>query len=145
MITGIGHTAFRVRDLEKSLHFYCDLLGMKQAFDIDRDGKPWIKYIHLGGEQFLELFPEPETAEDFSGNKGSYRHMQLEVDNLEQTISEMEARGLPRTGNPPRQGRDGNWQYWLTDPDGNRLELMQIMPGSLHRNFLAGSAAVAAR
>jgi catechol 2,3-dioxygenase-like lactoylglutathione lyase family enzyme len=145
MITGIGHAAFRVRDLAQSLHFYCDLLGMERAFDIDRDGKPWITFVHLGDGQFLELFPEPETAEDFSGNKGSYRHIQLEVDDLEQTISEMEGRGLPRTGNPPRQGRDGNWQYWLTDPDGNRLELMQVMPDSLHRKFLAGRTARTAR
>jgi catechol 2,3-dioxygenase-like lactoylglutathione lyase family enzyme len=145
MITGIGHAAFRVRDLERSIHFYCDLLGMQRAFDIDRDGKPWITFVHLGGGQFLELFPEPDTAEDFSGNKGSYRHIQLEVDDLEQTIRNMEARGLPRTGTPPRQGRDGNWQYWLTDPDGNRLELMQMMPDSLHRKFLAGRAEAAAR
>jgi catechol 2,3-dioxygenase-like lactoylglutathione lyase family enzyme len=145
MITGIGHAAFRVRDLEQSLHFYCDLLGMERAFDIDRDGKPWITFVHLGDGQFLELFPEPETAEDFSGNKGSYRHIQLEVDDLEQTISAMEGRGLPRTDNPPRQGRDGNWQYWLTDPDGNRLELMQVMPDSLHRKFLAGRTARTAR
>jgi catechol 2,3-dioxygenase-like lactoylglutathione lyase family enzyme len=138
MITGIGHTAFRVRDLEKSLHFYCDLLGMRRAFDMDRDGKPWITYLHIRDGQFLELFPEQDSAEDFSGNTGSYRHMQLEVDDLERTIGEMEARGLPRTGTPPRQGRDGNWQYWLTDPDGNRLELMQIMPDSLQRKFLAG-------
>jgi catechol 2,3-dioxygenase-like lactoylglutathione lyase family enzyme len=145
MITGIGHAAFRVRDLEQSLHFYCDLLGMERAFNIDRDGKPWITFVHLGDGQFLELFPEPETAEDFSGNKGSYRHIQLEVDDLEQTISAMEARGLPRTSNPPRQGRDGNWQYWLTDPDGNRLELMQMMPDSLHRKYLAGKASGAGR
>lgn len=145
MITGIGHAAFRVRDLAQSLHFYCDLLGMERAFVIDRDGKPWITFVHLGDGQFLELFPEPETAEDFSGNKGSYRHIQLEVDDLEQTISAMEARGLPRTANPPRQGRDGNWQYWLTDPDGNRLELMQMMPDSLHRKFLAERAERTAR
>lgn len=132
MITGIGHTAYRVRDLAQSLHFYCDLLGLERAFDIDRDGKPWITFVYAGGGQYLELFPEPDTAEDFSGNRGSYRHIQLQVDDMEQTITDMEARGLPRTGTAPRQGRDGNWQYWLTDPDGNRIELMQIMPASPH-------------
>jgi len=28
-------------------------------------------------------------------------------------------------------GADGNYQYWIEDPDRNRIELMQIMPGSL--------------
>ncbi len=137
MITGIGHAAFRVRDLEQSLHFYCELLGLRRAFDMDRDGKPWITFVYVGQGQFLELFPEPETAEDFSGNRGSYRHLQLMVDDLQRTINEMEARGMPRSPNPPRQGRDGNQQYWVTDPDGNRIELMQMMPGSRHEQAMA--------
>ena len=32
MIKGIGHVAFKVTDMEKSLHFYCDILGGKKAF-----------------------------------------------------------------------------------------------------------------
>ena len=137
MITGIGHAAFRVRDLAASLHFYGDLLGLQRAFDIDRDGKPWITFVYVGKGQFLELFPAGENPEEFSGNPGSYRHLQLEVDDLERTIAEMEARGLPRSANPPRQGRDGNLQYWVTDPDGNRIELMQMMPGCMHEQAIA--------
>lgn len=143
MILGIGHTAYRVRDLDRSLHFYCDLLGLRRAFDLDRDGKPWITFVYVGNQQFLELFPEPDTEGDFSGNTGSYRHLQLMVDDLERTIAEMEARGLPRAANPPRQGRDGNWQYWVTDPDGNRIELMQMMPGSPHERAIARIEAAA--
>ena len=30
----------------------------------------------------------------------------------------------------PRQGVDLNWQAWVTDPNGIRIELMQVMPGS---------------
>ena len=30
----------------------------------------------------------------------------------------------------PRQGRDKNWQCWVDDPDGHRIELMQIDPAS---------------
>jgi len=137
LITGLGHAAFRVRDLQQSLRFYCDLLGLQRAFDIDRDGKPWITFVYLGNQQFLELFPKPGTAEDFSGNRGSYRHVQLTVDDLERTVSDIEARGLPRGPNPPRQGRDGNLQYWVTDHDGNRIELMQMMPGYLHGQAIA--------
>ncbi len=137
MITGIGHTAFRVRDLQKSLHFYCDLLGLKHAFDLDRDGKPWITFIYVGNGQFLELFPTQNPSDEFYGNEGSYRHQQMIVDDMEKTIAELEARGLPRSENPPKLGRDGNVQYWLTDPDGNRIELMQMMPGCMHEQALA--------
>ncbi len=45
------------------------------------------------------------------------------------TLKTLEARGLPITGEPVR-GQDSNWQYWLQDPDGNRIELMQIASAS---------------
>jgi lactoylglutathione lyase len=35
----------------------------------------------------------------------------------------------------PKQGLDLNWQAWTKDPNGVRIELMQIMPGSPHSNF----------
>ena len=38
MITGIGHVAFRVRDIDRAKAFYCDGLGLRHAFDLDRDG-----------------------------------------------------------------------------------------------------------
>jgi lactoylglutathione lyase len=40
-------------------------------------------------------------------------------------------RGLKIEGEPTR-GLDGNFQYWIADPDGNRIELMQINPESPH-------------
>ena len=140
MIQGIGHAAFRVRDIGASLHFYCDILGFKHAFDMDRNGKPWITYLYINNGQFIELFPAGESGEDFT-NKGSYRHLQLEVDSLQETIRGLEARGLPTSGETPRQGRDGNWQYWVTDPDGNRIELMQVEEHSLQRQAMARLAA----
>ena len=30
----------------------------------------------------------------------------------------------------PRQGKDLNWQMWIRDPDGNRIEIMQIDPNA---------------
>lgn len=146
MITGIGHAAFGVRDIEQSLHFYCDILGFQRAFELKNVNPnrppsdiPQIYYLFIGNGQFLELFPNPPAAEQPAtganrpgGNSASYRHLQFEVDDMQRTVTELESRGLPPSQNPPRLGKDGNWQYWITDPDGNRFELMQIMPDSLH-------------
>jgi lactoylglutathione lyase len=59
MITGIGHVAFRVTDLERALHFYCDMLGFREAFRLDREGEPspWIVYLQIAPGCFIELFP----------------------------------------------------------------------------------------
>ncbi|MCL5946946.1 MAG: VOC family protein [Chloroflexi bacterium] len=141
MINGIGHVAFRVSNLEAAKRFYCDILGFRHAFDMDREGKPWITYIYINNGQFIELFPD-DSGEDLT-NRGSYRHFQLEVDDIVQTITELERRGLPSTGVSPRRGRDGNLQYWVTDPDGNRIELMQVEPDSLQRQAIDRLAASA--
>ncbi len=150
MIKGIGHAAFGVRDIEKSLHFYCDILGFQQAFELKNVNPnrppsdiPQIYYLFIGNGQFVELFPAPAGAgnpdgtERPAGNSGSYRHLQFEVDDMQRTIADLESRGLPPSPNPPRLGKDGNWQYWITDPDGNRFELMQTMPDSLQAGAIA--------
>jgi lactoylglutathione lyase len=128
VIKGIGHAAFAVQDLERSLAFYCRGLGLREAFRLyDDRGRTWIVYLHIQGLDFLELFPEPQRPA--ATGSPSYRHLCLLVDDLDETLRELAARGVQPDG-PPRQGKDRNRQAWLTDPDGNRIELMEIAPDS---------------
>ena len=131
MITGLGHVAFRITDLEQSLDFYCQKLGFREAFRLERDGEPspWIVYIQVAPHQFLELFPGAQGHQPPRGRSVGYNHFCLVVDDLHATLRELEARGLALT-DTPKQGLDHNWQYWISDPDGNAIELMQIMPTS---------------
>jgi len=130
MIKGIGHLAFRVSDLEKSLNFYCNVLGLKEAFRLYNDaGELWIVYLKINNDNFIELFPYKGEIES-NYERSSYQHLCLLVDDINETLRELSERGLDIKGTP-NQGKDGNYQYWITDPDGNRIELMQIMPNSL--------------
>jgi catechol 2,3-dioxygenase-like lactoylglutathione lyase family enzyme len=131
VITGIGHVAFFISDLERSLDFYCNKLGFRKAFQLDREGtpSPWIVYVQIAPGDFIELFPGGQ-----GGNEPrplGYNHFCLLVDDLPATLKELEARGLPVPGGPTR-GLDNNWQYWIKDPDGNPIELMQISTNSPH-------------
>ncbi|GCE45456.1 lactoylglutathione lyase [Thermosporothrix hazakensis] len=130
MIRGIGHLALRITNLERSLDFYCAKLGLKEVFRLDREGQPspWIVYLQVAHNQFLELFPG-EEAQHLP--EGSFQHLCLVVDDMQATLKELEKRGVPIAGEPQR-GLDNNWQYWLKDPDGNPIELMQIDPSSPH-------------
>jgi catechol 2,3-dioxygenase-like lactoylglutathione lyase family enzyme len=130
MITGLGHIAFRITNLEQSLDFYCNKLGFREAFRLERDGEPspWIVYLHVAPNQFLELFPGAE-GEIPSRNGAGYNHFCLIVDDLRATLREFAARGLTISGQP-QQGLDHNWQFWINDPDGNAIELMQIVSES---------------
>ena len=134
MITGIGHVAFRVTSLQRALDFYCNKLGFSEAFRLEREGQPspWIVYIQIAPGCFIELFPDPQDAPGTipaQNPDASYKHVCLLVDDLPATLRELAVRGLETSGSPI-QGVDHNLQYWINDPDGNPIELMQIMPDS---------------
>ena len=132
MITGLGHLAFRITNLEQSLDFYCNKLGFHEAFRLEREGEPspWIVYLQIAPNQFIELFPGATGAIPSRQGAG-YNHFCFVVDDLQNTLHELEKRGLSISGQP-QQGLDHNWQYWINDPDGNAIELMQIVPESPH-------------
>jgi len=133
VITGIGHVAFRITDLDRALTFYCDILGLREAFRLDRDGEPspWIVYLQVAPGDFIELFPGAEEVSPQPARDAGYNHFCLLVDDIQATVRDLGARGLPIDGEPTK-GIDNNYQYWITDPDGNRIELMQIMDASPH-------------
>ena len=129
MITGIGHIAIRISDLDAALNFYRDGLGFEEAFRLERDGQVWLVYLQVAPGQFVELFPGGEPAAR-AGREVGYMHLCLAVDDIQATVAEFSARGVAFDGDP-RLGLDGSWQVWTVDPDGNRIELMRIMPDSL--------------
>ncbi len=131
MITGLGHAAFRIRDLDRALDFYCGTLGLREAFRLDREGQPspWIVYLHIAPNQFLELFPGGEGEVRPRSSAAGYNHLCLVVDDLQTEAEKLAAHGITITSGP-KQGTDHNWQAWIDDPDGNPIELMQISPDS---------------
>jgi lactoylglutathione lyase len=131
MIMSLGHVAFRVADIEKSVAFYCEGLGCKESFrNQDPDGTLKGVYIRIARGQFIELFPGGSPSTLPSMSESSYRHVCLTVDDLQATVKELTARDVPLVTEVKRGVRDGNLQVFVADPDGNRVELMQIEPNS---------------
>jgi catechol 2,3-dioxygenase-like lactoylglutathione lyase family enzyme len=133
MITGIAHACFTVSDLERSIAFYRDGLGMTPAFDFtDDNGRRFGLYLHAGGRNFVELF-QGQLGDPAEGQ--SFRHICLEVDDIQVTVEELRGRGIEVSD--PKLGKDQSWQAWITDPDGNRFELHQYTPESWQAPALA--------
>ena len=119
VITGIAHVCYTVSDLDRAVAFYCDQLGLTPAFPfINDEGRRTGQYIHVGGRNFLELF-EGDLADAAEGQ--AYRHLCLEVDDLQGTIDALRAADVEVTG--IKIGKDRSHQAWIVDPDGNRIEL----------------------
>jgi len=133
MITGLAHACFTVSDLEQALTFYRDGLGLKEAFDfINDDGERFGIYLYLGERNFIELF-QGQLGE--RADKQSFKHICLEVDDIEATVTTLRERGIDVS--PIKMGKDHSYQAWITDPDGNRMELHQYTPESWQAPSLA--------
>ncbi|MDB5053226.1 MAG: Glyoxalase/bleomycin resistance protein/dioxygenase [Bacilli bacterium] len=136
MIKGIGHLALTVEDMEKSLQFYCNVLGFEKAFEIhDDENKPWIVYIKVCPGQFIELFYGGlhKAGNNDKPNQIGFNHLCLEVYDIHEIANHLKSKGLTLDVEPIR-GKDNNYQCWAKDPDGNRIEFMQLSPDSPHMN-----------
>jgi lactoylglutathione lyase len=139
MITDLGHTAFAVHDLDRSLAFYARL-GIREAFRLHRDdGSLMLIYLHLGGDRFLELFPGGPAPERRGDAPQSFMHVCLLTDDLRADVERLRAEGVA-IDREPTVGLDRNLQAWIADPDGNAIELMQLAEDSPQRAVARGKA-----
>ena len=122
------HTMIRVRDLEKSLKFYTDLLGMKVLRQRDYPtGKFTLAFVGYGEEAdhtVIELTHNWEQAEPY--NLGSaFGHLAIGVPDVYKACERLAAAGvkIPRPAGPMAHG--GSVIAFIEDPDGYRIELIE--------------------
>jgi lactoylglutathione lyase len=132
-INAIAHVALKVKDLDRSLDFYVNKLGFKEMMRLPKpDGSPgvWLVYLRITDTQYLELFPDGQGDRAPDGDATAINHICLGVSDIDVTLKHLEQVGVPLTQAKKMQA-DKNWQAWIEDPDGNRLELMQLSADSL--------------
>ena len=132
MITGLGHIAITASDIDRSLDFYCNILGLPEAFRVNNDdGGLWMVYLKTGPDDFIEIFTGGDPPPEAPRNAAGIKHICLWVDDIDATLKDLADRGLDVDPDAVRSGRSGCRQYFIADPDGVRIELMQLMPNSL--------------
>ena len=135
VVNGIAHTALTVSDMEASLTFYERALGFERAFEMhDQNDRPHIVYVYAGGGQFIELFYAKPGQEKTQGGIG-FNHLCFSVPDIQAVADRIVASGYSLDV-PPKTGRDRNRQCWTHDPDGNRIELMQLSEDSRQMQFI---------
>ena len=130
-INGLGHLALKVKDLDVSLDFWRDRVGLPEMHRLKRDdGTTWLVYLRITDTQFLELFPGAATDQAPGEEANGVLHLCLTIDDLDAEIARLAAAGV-RIVSPVKGGLDGNRGAWIHDPDGNRVELMEMHPDCL--------------
>ena len=131
MVKAFGHINIGVKDLDKAIDFYSKILGLDFAFQIkNEEGEIVVTYMSTPDGKFVELIHAKKMPEDKKAFHNA--HMCFEVDDLEAAMNFLKENNVEIVGGP-RQGRDKNHQCFITDPDGNRIELMQMHPESPQR------------
>ncbi|HZS09615.1 MAG TPA: VOC family protein [Blastocatellia bacterium] len=129
LIVGIAHIAFQVSSLAKARAFYGELLGYEEPFQIYKeDGSLALTYFKVNERQYIEIFPNlPPDRDD------RLAHIAMETTDLEALRLYLQSKGV-KVPDKVNQGRDGNINMTIPDPDGHRVEFVQYRPGSLHSN-----------
>src|SRR5262245_13554486 len=118
-ITGLSHVALFVRDVEQSRKFYKAYLGFAEPYSLeDPDGKLRLTFIKINDRQCIELFPEREAESD------RLYHIALETDDAEAMRAYLADKGVTVPPSTPK-GRIGNLNYFIKDPDGRTVEIVQ--------------------
>jgi lactoylglutathione lyase len=129
-VTAFGHVAIKVSDLDRSLDYYCNKLQFPEFLRLTRaDGTPWIVYVRINDLQYLEIFPGAATDTAPDNNANGTNHVCWTVDDLDGTVARIKARGVTMLSEPrEKPGADNNRGAYIQDPDGNRIELMEMQP-----------------
>lgn len=154
-ITQFGHAAFTCKDLQESIHFYRDILGLTFKFTItygdwvddmkkesQESGKPldeefvkeleskrdtvWIAYFEIGEGAFVELF-DAGSATEYAVPDGKHFNFNHMALMVEDIFAteKMLREAGVEIDTPAKLGMDQTYQMWSHDPDGNKIEFMQ--------------------
>lgn len=115
------HTMVRITDVDASLRFYCDLLGLKETKRVDR---PEHGYMLV----FVAADANPDSEiemtynydpEEYDGGR-NFGHLAFRVENVYETCQRLMDGGVT-INRPPRDGR----MAFVRSPDGISIELLQ--------------------
>ncbi len=122
------HTMLRVGNLEESLKFYCELLGMKLLRQKDYPGGEFtLAFVGYGDESdhtVLELTYNWGKEKYDLGD--AYGHIAIGVDDIYATCNEIKARGGKVSREPGPMKHGSTVIAFVEDPNGYKVELIQL-------------------
>jgi len=122
------HTMLRVGDLDKSIAFYCDILGMELLRRKDYPGGEFtLAFVGYGEEKDHTVIELTYNwgVEEYDLGKG-YGHIALGVDDIYGTCDRIKAQGGTVSREPGPMKHGSTVIAFIEDPDGYKIELIQL-------------------
>lgn len=115
------HTMVRVSDLEESLAFYCDTLGLREVRRHDSEqGRFTLVFVAPPGQEDCPLELTWNWDESGYGEGRNFGHVAYEVEDIYATCQRLMEAGIT-LNRPPRDGR----MAFIRSPDNISIELLQ--------------------
>jgi glyoxylase I family protein len=151
MIRGIHHVAICTPDIDRLSAFYIDVMGFRPVMSSEWRDRPVIdrmigvtgsaarQVMLRAGNAYLELFqyesPTPVEADPARGpSNHGYTHFCVDVTDIDAEYERLSAKGMTFHGPPPTIAEIGSAHLrsiYGRDPDGNILELQEILDASV--------------
>lgn len=123
------HTMIRVRDLEASLKFYCEGLGMQVLSEFNseqgRFSLRFLSYTDFAGGPAIELTHNWDQGEPYTHGSG-FGHVAIGVPDIEAACAKAQAAGGTVTVAPKHMVPGAPKLAFVKDPDGYPIEFIQI-------------------
>ncbi|MBH10412.1 MAG: lactoylglutathione lyase [Candidatus Marinimicrobia bacterium] len=117
----LAHTMIRIRDMNKSLDFYCGFLGLKEKRRKDLGDEATLIFLSDDNENyFLELTYNKDGRQYEIGDQ--FGHLAFHVNNLEKVISKVKQKNWWFRKSKPSSSSK---YIFIKDPDGYDIEIIE--------------------
>lgn len=115
------HTMVRVADIDASLKFYCDGLGLREVRRSQNDkGRYTLVFLAAPGDESAQIELTYNWDPEAYGGGRNFGHVAYQVDDIYDTCRRLQAHGVT-INRPPRDGR----MAFVRSPDKISIELLQ--------------------
>ena len=128
MVKKLLHTRYRVTDLDKTVSFYRDVLGLQETRrHTSGRGSRLVFFKAPGSEEEIEICKFDESGPVVVGP--DLTHLAFEVDDIERFARESAKKGYPLSAGPHPNGNGGAIAF-IDAPEGYEIELIQRGSGT---------------
>ena len=122
-IAKVGVVVIPVSDQDRAIEFYVDKLGLEKRADVPfGNGYRWVEVGPAGGETTIAIVPPPEGKPAGNMETG----IGLQTHDIDALHAELREAGVDVDAEVSRMGDPVPPLFWLRDPDGNSLMVVEI-------------------
>ena len=122
------HFGLRVADLDRSLAFYT-AVGYEVVGTVRGTAFGDLTMLKLPGDEFVTIELVSGPPGDGAGGGSGLNHFVITVESMDATVADLTAAGVDVEAPQSPSGSEDFLTTWITDPDGNRIELVQWPTG----------------